>query len=109
MSSVVASNSTTRSPVDPWNNAKVPAEKPTQPDSQGQYPWVPVTANDSMEYLSLIGLQLWNIPETGRTELVVNSYYLTPTCSRQPDLTREEWYKQNLPNSTFGASLRWDG
>ncbi|KAF4960036.1 hypothetical protein FSARC_10588 [Fusarium sarcochroum] len=109
MASVIASNSTKASPVDPWNNPKVPTQKATQPDSHGIYPWVPVTANDSMDYLSLIGLRLWNIPETGRTEFVMESSYLKPTCSKQPPLKEDEWNKRHFPNSTFAARMDWDG
>ncbi|KAF4339296.1 hypothetical protein FBEOM_6832 [Fusarium beomiforme] len=109
MASVIASNSTKQSPVDPWNNAKVPAQRPTQPDSKGSYPWVSVAANDSMDYLSLIGLRLWNIPKTGRTEFVMESSHLTPKCSKQRDLATQKWDEAQFPNTTFDSFLRWDG
>ena len=108
----LTSRSVLESSVDPWNNVKIPYLDEISEASEAfgasgpgrEQSWVPRNTLGSPTWVSLGGLMMQGIPETGNTTFFVETSYLDVKCSasrRHLSLAGDGWFV----DSTFKLHL----
>lgn len=79
---MLASTKVLKSPVDQWNNIKVPRLDAMAYSADAfNNPWVPVTNGSSMTWASLSGLMIQGLNVSGNSTFIIQTAYIDVICS----------------------------
>ena len=79
---MLASTNVNKSPVDQWNNIKVPRlDAMAYSADASNNPWVPVANGSSMTWASLGGLMIQSLNVSGNSTFIIQTAYIDVTCS----------------------------
>lgn len=79
---MLASTDVLKSPVDQWNNVKVPRlDAMAYSADTSSNPWVPTTNGSSMTWASLSGLMIQGLNASGNSTFFIKTSYIDVTCS----------------------------
>ena len=81
--SLLATDSVLNSPVDLWNNVKIPLLdelSPYNPDL-AENPWITIDETFHHVWTSLSGLMLFGVPDTGLSTFTLETSYLDVSCA----------------------------
>ncbi|KAI9705955.1 MAG: hypothetical protein M1836_005361 [Candelina mexicana] len=79
---MIASTNVLKSPVDQWNNIKVPRlDVMASSADASDNPWVQVANDSSMTWASLSGLMIQSLNISGYSTFIIQTAYIDVTCS----------------------------
>jgi hypothetical protein len=79
---MLSSRAVLESPVDQWNNVKVPLlDEILSSTKAAANPWIPVENMWNKTWVSLSGLMVADIPKTGISTFIVETSFLNVSCS----------------------------
>ncbi|KAL9595986.1 MAG: hypothetical protein Q9219_006109 [cf. Caloplaca sp. 3 TL-2023] len=79
---MLASADVLKSPVDQWNNIKIPRlDAMAYLADESENPWVPITNSSSMTWASLSGLMMQGLNASGNSTFIVQTSYIDVICS----------------------------
>lgn len=79
---MLASTNVLKSPVDQWNNIKVPRlDAMAYSADASNNPWIPIANGTSMTWASLSGLMLQGLNASGNSTFIIQTSYIDVTCS----------------------------
>ncbi|KAL8918636.1 MAG: hypothetical protein Q9172_005329 [Xanthocarpia lactea] len=79
---MLASTNVLKSPVDQWNNIKVPRlDAMAYSADASNNPWVPIANGSSMTWASLSGLMIQGLNASGNSTFIIQTSYIDVTCS----------------------------
>ena len=79
---MLASTDILKSPVDQWNNIKVPRlDAMAYSADASNNPWVPIANGSTMTWASLSGLMIQGLNASGNSTFIIQTSYIDVTCS----------------------------
>lgn len=79
---MIASTNVLRSPVDQWNNIKVPRlDEMAYSGDESDNPWISTANGSRMTWASLSGLMIQGINASGNSTFIIQTSYIDVTCS----------------------------
>ncbi|KAL8759360.1 MAG: hypothetical protein Q9184_003643 [Pyrenodesmia sp. 2 TL-2023] len=79
---MLASTNVLKSPVDQWNNIKVPRlDAMAYSADASNNPWVPIANGTRMTWASLSGLMIQGLNASGNSTFIIQTSYIDVTCS----------------------------
>ncbi|KAI4283305.1 MAG: hypothetical protein L6R38_002251 [Xanthoria sp. 2 TBL-2021] len=79
---MLASTDVLKSPVDQWNNIKVPRlDAMAYSADASNNPWVPIANGSTMTWASLSGLMIQGLNASGNSTFIIQTSYIDVTCS----------------------------
>ena len=106
--SLLAPQSVRTSPVDVWNNVKIPMLDEMSPyhDRLPGNPWIPIENPQNVTWSSLSGLNLAGLSTNGSTDFTIESSYLDLACS---DVVLYNGTNSTSQNGEYNYTYALDG
>ena len=105
--SLLATESVLDSPIDLWNNVKIPLLEEMSPykDDTAENPWIVVDETVHNVWTSLSGLMVFGLPDTGLSTFFLETSYMDVNCANSIRIngTENGTYSQTL--AAAGISL----
>ena len=113
--SLIAQPSSWMSPVDTWNNAKIPlvksfVQQALNSNTDVSATWYMVDSMPLQSYSSLIGIPLTNVPSKGQANFSIeNSFVYTDCQKRNTDLSLSEFCSMKSAQDAGACTYNSDG